>query len=118
MNIINNSPLPSFPGPPISTIVPLFPSPNASNHSSVTHSSVNLSNMLILKIITKRPMVTIMKSANPNHPNIIAVDPTPLLTLPLPRSWAIVLAATEAVCCHNTETSTKTEATKMSASAT
>ena len=29
----------------------------------------------------------------------------------------MVLAATEAVCCHKTETSTKTEATKMSARA-
>ena len=74
--------------------------------------------MLILKIITKRPIVTMMKSVKPNQPNIIAVDPTPLLTLPFPRSWAIVLAATEAVCCHNTETSTKMEATNMRARAT
>ncbi len=59
-----------------------------------------------------------MNKANPNHPRIMAVDPTPDLTLPLPRSWAIVLAATDAVCCHSTETRTKTEATKMRASAT
>ena len=84
----------------------------------VLHSSVNLSNKLMLNIMTNRPMVTIIKSVNPNQPNIIAVDPTPLLTLPFPRSWAIVLAATEAVCCHNTETSTKIEATKMRARAT
>ena len=74
--------------------------------------------MLILNIITNNPMVTMMKSANPNQPKIIAVDPTPLLTLPFPRSWAIVLAATEAVCCHSTETSTNMEATNMRASAT
>lgn len=63
-------------------------------------------------------MVTIMNKANPNHPSIIAVVPTPDLTLPFPRSWAIVLAATDAVCCHKTETSTNTEATKMRARAT
>lgn len=63
-------------------------------------------------------MVTIMNKAKPNHPKIMAVVPTPDLTLPLPRSWAIVLAATEAVCCHSTDTNTKTEAMKMRARAT
>ena len=80
--------------------------------------SVSRSNRLILKIITNNPIVTIINSANPNHPSIIADVPTPLFTLPFPRSCAIVLAATDAVCCHSTETSTKTEATKMSARAT
>ena len=68
--------------------------------------------------MTNNPMVTMINNANPNHPNIIADVPTPLFTLPLPRSWAIVLAATEAVCCHSTETKTKTEATKIRARAT
>lgn len=63
-------------------------------------------------------MVTIMNKAKPNHPKIMAVVPTPDLTLPFPKSWAIVLAATDAVCCHSTETRTKTEATKMRARAT
>ena len=63
-------------------------------------------------------MVTRMKRANPNHPRIMAVVPTPDLTLPFPRSCVIVLAPTEAVCCHNTDTSTKMEAMKMSARAT
>ena len=44
--------------------------------------------------------------------------PMPLLRAPLPKSCAIVLAATEAVCCHNTETKTNTDATKMRARAT
>lgn len=61
--------------------------------------------------------MTMMKSTKPNQPSIMAVVPTPLFTLPFPRSWAIVLAATDAVCCHNTETSTNIEATKMRASA-
>ena len=59
-----------------------------------------------------------IKSAKPNHPKIIAVVPTPDLTLPLPRSCATVDAATAAVCCHRTETRTKTEAMKMRARAT
>lgn len=81
-------------------------------------SSVNLSRILILIIMTKSPMVTIISNANPNQPNIIAVAPTPLRTLPLPRSWAMVLAATEAVCCHSTDTSTNTDAMKIRARAT
>lgn len=68
--------------------------------------------------MTSNPIVTMINSANPNHPRIMAAVPTPLLTLPLPKSWAIVLAPTDAVCCQRTETSTKTEATKMSARAT
>lgn len=39
----------------------------------------------------------------------MAVEPTPLLTLPLPRSCTMVDAATEAVCCHMMLTSTKTD---------
>lgn len=81
-------------------------------------SSVNCLSMLKLRIITSNPIVTITMRANPNQPRTIADEPTPLLTLPLPMSCAIVLAATDAVCCHRTETSTKTEATKISANAT
>jgi hypothetical protein len=62
-------------------------------------------------------MVTIMSRAKPNQPSTMAVVPTPLLTLPLPRSCAMMEAATEAVCCHSTETSTKIEAMKMMARA-
>lgn len=94
-----------------------FSSPATFDHKS-DQSSVSRSNKLILNIMTNNPIVTMISSANPNHPNIIAVVPTPDLTLPLPRSCAIVLAATEAVCCHSTETSTKTEAMNINASAT
>jgi hypothetical protein len=62
-------------------------------------------------------MVTITNSTKPNQPSTMAEVPTPLLTTLLPISWAIVLAATDAVCCHNTETSTKTEDTKIKARA-
>ncbi len=79
------------------------------------HSSVKSVNSRMLKIITSNPIVTTINSAKPNHPSTIAVVPTPLFTLPLPRSCAIVLAATEAVCCQSTETRTKTEATKIRA---
>ena len=58
-----------------------------------------------------------IRSEKPNQPKIIAAVPTPDLTDPLPKSCAIVDAATEAVCCHRTETSTKIEAIKTSASA-
>jgi hypothetical protein len=43
--------------------------------------------------------------------------PTPLRTLPLPKSWAMMEAATDAVCCQRTETSTNIEAMNMMASA-
>ena len=79
------------------------------------HSSVKSVNSRMLNIITSNPIVTTINSAKPNHPSTIAVVPTPLFTLPLPRSCAIVLAATEAVCCQSTETRTKTEATKIRA---
>ena len=72
----------------------------------------------MLKIIINNPTVTMMSNAKPNQPNTIAVVPTPLFTLPLPKSAAICAAATEAVCCHKTLTSTKTEAMKMRARAT
>jgi hypothetical protein len=71
----------------------------------------------MLRIMTSRPMVTTTNKPNPNQPRIMADEPTPLLTLPLPMSCAIVLAATEAVCCHSTDTNTNTVATKISASA-
>lgn len=63
-------------------------------------------------------MVTIISKLNPNHPSTIAAVPTPLFTLPFPKSCATCAAATELVCCHSTLTSTKMEATKMRASAT
>lgn len=59
-----------------------------------------------------------MSSVKENQPRTMALVPTPDLTLPLPKSSAMVLAATEAVCCHRTDTSTKMEAMKMMASAT
>jgi len=62
--------------------------------------------------------VTIINNVKLNHPSTIAVVPTPDLTLPFPRSCATIDAATDAVCCHSTETRTKTEAMKMIASAT
>lgn len=67
--------------------------------------------------MTSKPTVTITSRTKPNQPSTIAEEPTPLFTLPLPMSWAIVLAATDAVCCHNTDTRTNTEETKMRASA-
>lgn len=65
--------------------------------------------------MTSKPIVTMMSKAKPNQPSTMAVVPTPLCTLPLPRSCAIIDAATEAVCCHSTETRTKIEAMKMMA---
>lgn len=73
---------------------------------------------LILKIITSSPIVTIINSVKLNHPMTIALVPTPLLTLPLPKSSAMMEAATEAVCCQRTETRTKIAAMKMMARAT
>lgn len=67
--------------------------------------------------MTSNPMVTMINNANPNQPRTMAVVPTPLLTLPFPKSWAITDAATEAVCCHKTDTSTNIEAIKMIARA-
>ena len=58
-----------------------------------------------------------MRSAKENQPMTMALVPTPLLTDPLPKSCAITEAATEAVCCHKTETRTKMEAMKMMARA-
>jgi hypothetical protein len=67
--------------------------------------------------MTNSNIVTTTSNPNPNHPRIMDDAPTPLLTLPLPRSCAIVLAATDAVCCHSTETRMKTEAIKIRARA-
>jgi hypothetical protein len=61
--------------------------------------------------------VTTISKAKENQPSTMAVVPTPLRTLPLPKSWAIIEAATEAVCCHRTETRTKIEAMKIMARA-
>lgn len=60
-------------------------------------------------------MVTMINSVKLNQPITMALVPTPLLTLPFPKSWAMTLAATEAVCCQRTDTSTKMEAMKMMA---
>ena len=51
--------------------------------------------------------MTRINNAKPNHPNTIAVVPTPDLTLPFAKSCAMILAATDAVCCQRTETRTK-----------
>lgn len=68
--------------------------------------------------MTNNPIVTIISSVKLNQPITIADDPTPDNTLPLARSCAMILAATDAVCCQRTETRTKMEAMKMIASAT
>lgn len=60
-------------------------------------------------------MVTMMRRVNENHPMTIALVPTPDLTEPFPKSWAMTDAATEAVCCHRTDTRTKIDAMKMMA---
>ncbi len=67
----------------------------------------------MLNIMTSSPIVTMISSAKPNQPSTMAVVPTPLTTLPFPRSCAMIEAATEAVCCQSTETRTKIEAMKM-----
>jgi len=72
----------------------------------------------MLSIMTSSPMVTMMSSVKLNQPMTMALVPTPLLTEPLPKSCAMMLAATDAVCCHSTDTSTKMLAMKMMASAT
>ena len=64
-----------------------------------------------------RPIVTTISSANENQPNTMALVPTPLLTAPFPKSWAITEAATDAVCCHSTDTRTKMAETKIRARA-
>jgi hypothetical protein len=48
----------------------------------------------------------------------MADEPTPLFRLPLARFWTIELAATDAVCCHNTDTSTNTEEIPINVKAT
>lgn len=80
--------------------------------------SVSLSRTMMLKIMTSRPMVTIMSSTKPNQPRTMEAVPTPDLMLPLPRSCETVAAATEAVCCQSTDTSTKMDEMKIRASAT
>lgn len=72
----------------------------------------------ILNIMTSRPIVTMMRSVKENQPRTIALVPTPDMTAPFPKSSAMVLAATEAVCCHSTDTSTKMDEMKMMARAT
>lgn len=96
----------------------LLISSSSSILSNSHHSSVNLSNKCILKIITNNPIVTMISSAKPNQPSTIALVPTPLLTDPFPKSCATCAAATEAVCCHSTLTNTNIEAMKINARAT
>lgn len=48
----------------------------------------------------------------------MALVPTPDLTAPLPKSCTMTAAATEAVCCHRTDTRIKMDETKMMARAT
>lgn len=59
-----------------------------------------------------------MSKVNENQPSTMALVPTPLLTDPLAKSCAITEAATDAVCCHSTETRTKMDEIKMMARAT
>jgi hypothetical protein len=47
-------------------------------------------------------MVTIINNAKENQPSTMALVPTPLRTLPFPKSCAIMEAATDAVCCQST----------------
>lgn len=54
----------------------------------IYHGSTTSSNSRMLRIMTSNPIVTMTSSAKPNQPKIIAVVPTPLRTLPLPRSCA------------------------------
>lgn len=88
-----------------------------SSNPPQSQSSVNLSSKWMLRIMTSKPIVTMISSARLNQPSTIADVPTPLRTLPLPKSEAICEAATEAVCCQSTLTRMKTEAMKIKASA-
>ena len=84
---------------------------------SIAHAIID-PKTLILSIMTSRPIVTIMSNVKENQPMTMALVPTPDLTEPLPKSCAMTDAATEAVCCHNTDTRTNIEAMKMMARAT
>lgn len=72
----------------------------------------------MLRIMTSNPMVTMISRVKLNQPMTMALVPTPLRTAPLPKSWAIMEAATDAVCCQSTETRTKIDEMKMMARAT
>jgi hypothetical protein len=86
--------------------------------SKITFLYPNVSlKTLILNIMTNNPMVTIINSAKENQPSTMAVLPTPLRTLPFPKSCAIMEAATDAVCCQSTETRTKIDEMKIMARA-
>ena len=71
----------------------------------------------MLRIMTSKPIMTTMSRANENQPMIMALVPMPDLTEPFPKSCAMTDAATEAVCCHSTETRMKMEEMKMMARA-
>ena len=83
----------------------------------VVYQSASCVSTLILSIMTNKPIVTMMSNAKLNQPITMALVPTPDLTLPLPKSCAMMEAATDAVCCHSTDTRTKIEAIKMMARA-
>lgn len=68
--------------------------------------------------MTSKPIVTMISNVKLNQPITIAEVPTPDNTLPFPKSWAMILAATDAVCCQRTDTRTKMDAMKMMARAT
>lgn len=72
-------------------------------------SSVSRRKILILSIITSSPIVTTTRRPKPNQPSTMADEPTPLFRLPFAKFCTIELAATDAVCCHSTDTSTNTE---------
>ena len=95
---------------PSSKVIPM--------HNSFHSSSVISLTTLYARMKLKRPIVTRTSRPKANQPRTIEDEPTPLRMLPLPKSCATVLAATEAVCCQSTDTRTKTEAMKMRASAT
>lgn len=114
--LIYELPHPSRPRVRVVVRLPMCSSPL--HPSFVHHSSVNLSNRCMLRIMTNSPTVTMINSANPNQPSTIALVPTPLFTEPFPRSCATCAAATDAVCCQRTLTRTKIDAMKMSARAT
>src|SRR3569833_612491 len=103
---------------PIQT-VPSFPCfPSSSHATGAVLDYVSSFSTRMLSIMTSRPMVTMMSRVKLNQPMTMALVPTPDSTLPLARSWAMMEAATDAVCCHSTDTSTKMDAMNMMPSAT
>lgn len=100
----------------ITSIVYFHPYPVVSIWISFHQAAIWLSTRM-LNIMTSKPIVTMMSNVNENQPITMALVPTPDLTEPLPKSCAMTDAATEAVCCHRTETRTKMDEMKMMARA-